>query len=136
VVKVGKKNVFARIPLLGNILAREEREVSVYADLGEGSISNKLFYGDMEIFRVKGRDSANIRRLVNSLKGKGDMEVFLSSEYAEICKAVAKNPEATISELKKMGAETAESREVVKKILRKLSHSQDEVVRTYAFNEL
>lgn len=135
-VKVGKKNVFARIPLLGNILAREEREVSVYADLGEGSISNKLFYGDMEIFRVKGRDSANIRRLVNSLKGKGDMEVFLSSEYAEICKAVAKNPEATISELKKMGAETAESREVVKKILRKLSHSQDEVVRTYAFNEL
>ena len=135
-VKVGKKNVFARIPLLGNILAREEREVSVYADLGEGSISNKLFYGDMEIFRVKGHDSANIRRLVNSLKGKGDMEVFLSSEYAEICKAVAKNPEATISELKKMGAETAESREVVKKILRKLSHSQDEVVRTYAFNEL
>jgi hypothetical protein len=136
VVKVVKKNVFARIPLLGNILAREEREVSVYADLGEGSISNKLFYGDMEIFRVKERDSANIRRLVNSLKGKGDMEVFLSSEYAEICKAVAKNPEATISELKKMGAETAESREVVKKILRKLSHSQDEVVRTYAFNEL
>ena len=135
-VKVGKRNVFAGIPIIGNMLAKDKKEVSVYTNLNEGSISNKLFYGDMEIFRVKERNAASVRRLVNTLKGKGDMEVFLSSEYAEICKVMEKNPDATILELKKMGGETLESKEVVKKILRKLSHSQDEVVRTYAFNEL
>lgn len=118
------------------MLAREKKEVSVYTSLNEGSISNNLFYGDMEIFKVKEKSSPAIRKCISALKGKGDMEVFLSSEYAELCKIMAKSPEATVSELRKISEETEESREVVKKILRKLSHSQDEVIRTYAFNEL
>ncbi|MEM3364503.1 MAG: hypothetical protein QXS93_03270 [Candidatus Micrarchaeia archaeon] len=135
-VKVGKRNVFEGIPIIGNIFRAGRRKVSVYTDLSEGSISNKMFYGDMEIFRVKEPDTQHIRMLVHALKGKGDMEVFLSSEYADICKAASKNPEQTIAELKKIAEETEESKEVVRKILRKLSHSQDEVIRTYAFNEL
>lgn len=121
---------------VGDKLSKEKKgKVSVYADLKNGSISNSLFYGDVEVFRVS-KGGRRVRRHVNALIGKGDMQILLSREYAAICSLMEENPSATIEELRKIADETDESKEIVKKILRKLSHSQDEVIRTYAFNEL
>ncbi|MGC8923921.1 MAG: hypothetical protein ACP5H8_01925 [Candidatus Micrarchaeia archaeon] len=130
--------IFSRLPLVGEVLGgRRKNKVSVYASLQDGSIRDKIFYGDVEVFRTRKDEFAGqVRRRVEALIGRGDMQVFLSSEYADICTFMSKNPDATIKILRDISEETAERKEIVRKILRKLSHSQNEVIRTYAFREL
>ncbi|GEM_PF-4963460 len=137
-INVGGRGIFSKIPIIGDVVCRRSRKVSLYASLQKGSISDRLFVGDIEVFKAQltAKRESTIRKHIHALIGKGDMQVFLSPEYADVCKLMSENPEETIAELRKVAEETAESKEIVKKILRRLSHSQDEAVRAYAFNEL
>ncbi len=133
-----ENNIFLKLARFGRSMLRGKgpRKLSVYADLKDGSIRDRMFYGDMEVFSANAGRQNTLRKHVLALIGKGDMQILLSPQYSAICSIMAKDPENTVKELREIADETAESREIVKKLLRKFSHSKDEVVRTYAFNEL
>lgn len=134
-MRVGKGNVFSNMPIIGDF-GKRKRKVSLYANLRDGSIRDALSYGDIEVFRAQCCQPQAVAGHVRALAGKGDMQVLLSSEYAAIRSLMSKDPEGTIGQLREASKDSDESREIVKKILRRLSHSQDEVIRTFAFNEL
>lgn len=132
------KNIFLRIAQAGKDIIKKgrNRKLSVYANLNNGSIKDSIFYGDIEVFSAKSSITSPLKKHVLSLAGKGDMQILLSPQYSAICSIMMRDPKNTVKELKKIGEETSELKEVVRKLLRKFSHSKDEVIRTYAFNEL
>ncbi|MHA1859565.1 MAG: hypothetical protein ACTSVF_00470 [Candidatus Asgardarchaeia archaeon] len=118
-----------------NLRDRITRRIHLRGSLEEGSIKNRFFYGEMEVLRVR-EDQNPLKKYIIPLIGRNDVEILESEEYMKIKEFIQRSPKEASKHLEDIRAETAEAAETIQRILRKIAHSEDEVLRTFAFREL
>ncbi len=93
-----------------------------------------LFYGDVEIYRASRIEE--VKGFLVAMKGLSDTKVLLSKEYQSLRKMANEDPEEIIRDLKSIRENYPELAPVIRVLLRKFAHSENEALRTFAFGEL